>query len=134
MIQPSRIAAESPNADQADKGRGLIRALIVLAASACVVLVLWFLGNAQTDPYLRESLALQGAIDHGGQLFRINCAGCHGLAGQGLVGPELMGITERFRDPTLVHQIISGDTPPMPSFEIEPQSMADLLAYLHTLS
>ena len=128
MIQPSRIAAESPNADQADKGRGLIRALIVLAASACVVLVLWFLGNAQTDPYLRET------ADHGGQLFRINCAGCHGLAGQGLVGPELMGITERFRDPTLVHQIISGDTPPMPSFEIEPQSMADLLAYLHSLS
>ena len=34
----------------------------------------------------------------------------------------------------LVHQIISGDTPPMPSFQIEPQSMADLIAYLHKIS
>ena len=48
---------------------------------ACVVLVLWVLGSAQQDPYIKASLELQGAVDHGGQLFRINCAGCHGLAG-----------------------------------------------------
>jgi len=29
---------------------------------------------------------------------------------------------------------VSGETPPMPRFEIEPQNMADLLAYLKTLS
>ena len=99
-----------------------------------MVLVLWVLGNAQQDPYIKASLELQGAVDHGGQLFRINCAGCHGLAGQGLVGPQLQGVSNQLKDPALVHQIISGETPPMPSFEMEPQSMADLLAYLHTLS
>ena len=134
MVQPSRIAAESASADSADRGRGLIAALVVSAATACVVLVLWVLGNAQRDPYIKASLELQGAVDHGGQLFRINCAGCHGLAGQGLVGPSLQGVSNNVKDPALVHQIISGETPPMPSFEMEPQSMADLLAYLHTLS
>ena len=134
MVQPSRIAAESASADSADRGRGLIAALVVSAATACVVLVLWVLGSAQRDPYIKASLELQGSVDHGGQLFRINCAGCHGLAGQGLVGPSLQGISNNVKDPALVHQIISGETPPMPSFEMEPQSMADLLAYLHTLS
>ena len=137
MVQPSRIAAESASADandSSDRGRGLIAALVVSAATACVVLVLWVLGSAQQDPYIKASLELQGAVDHGGQLFRINCAGCHGLAGQGLVGPQLHGVSNQLKDPVLVQQIISGETPPMPSFEMEPQSMADLLAYLHTLS
>ena len=96
--------------------------------------MLWVLGNARQDPYIRASLDLQGSTEHGGQLFRINCAGCHGLAGQGLVGPKLVGITDHRKDPVLVHQIISGETPPMPSFQIEPQSMADLIAYLHDMS
>ena len=127
MVQPSRIAAESASADandSSDRGRGLIAALVVSAATACVVLVLWVLGSAQQDPYIKASLELQGAVDHGG----------HGLAGQGLVGPQLQGVSNQLKDPVLVHQIISGETPPMPSFEMEPQSMADLLAYLHTLS
>ena len=66
--------------------------------------------------------------------YSASTAGCHGLAGQGLVGPKLVGITDQRKDPVLVHQIISGETPPMPSFQIEPQSMADLLVYLHDLS
>jgi hypothetical protein len=37
------------------------------------------------------------------------------------------------RDPALIHQIVSGDTPPMPSFQMEPASMADLLSHLHNL-
>lgn len=77
-----------------------------------MVLVLWVLGSAQQDPYIKASLELQGAVDHGGQLFRINCAGCHGLAGQGLVGPQLQGVSKQLKDPVLVHQIISGETPP----------------------
>ena len=115
-------------------GRGLITALVVLATSACIVLLLWVLGNARQDPYIRATLDLQGSTDHGGQLFRINCAGCHGLAGQGLLGPTLKGITERAGDAQLIHQIVSGETPPMPSFQMEPKAMADLLAHLHQLS
>ncbi|MFM9071884.1 MAG: c-type cytochrome, partial [Cyanobium sp.] len=34
----------------------------------------------------------------GGNLFRLNCAGCHGLAAQGLVGPNLHGVVQRKSD------------------------------------
>ena len=129
MIEPTSTAAE-----QQDSGRGLITALVVLAASACVVLLLWVINSAQQDPYVRASLDIQGDPDHGGQLFRINCAGCHGLAGQGLLAPQLIGITDRLRDPALIHQIVSGDTPPMPSFQMAPEAMADLLSHLHELT
>ena len=37
-------------------------------------------------------------------------------------------------DKALIKQVVSGQTPPMPSFEMEPQSMADLLAHLHSLN
>ena len=69
----------------------------------------------------------------GGRLFRLNCAGCHGLAAQGLVGPNLHGVDRRKSDRQLIRQVISGNTPPMPSFQPEPQAMADLLAFLHSL-
>ena len=66
-------------------------------------------------------------------MVRINCAGCHGLAGQGLLGPQLTTVSDRYNAQQLVHQIVSGQTPPMPRFEMEPEAMADLLAYLKTL-
>ena len=128
-MQPSPTAAEQP-----DGVRGPMTAVVMIAATACVVFAIWMLGISERDPYVKASLELVGARDHGGQLFQINCAGCHGLAGQGLVGPRLSGVTDRKNDAELVHQIISGDTPPMPSFQIEPQSMADLIAYIHKIS
>ena len=63
------------------------------------------------------------------------CAiGCHGIGGQGLVGPNLQGVSTRLSDPQIIQQVVSGKTPPMPRFEIEPQEMADLLAHLHGFS
>ncbi len=129
MSEPTSTAAE-----QRDGGRGLITALVVLAAFACAVLLLWVINSAQQDPYIKATLELHGDPDHGGQLFRINCAGCHGLAGQGLLAPQLVGVDQRKRDPSLIHQIVSGETPPMPSFQMEPEAMADLLSHLHQLN
>jgi hypothetical protein len=42
-------------------------------------------------------------------------------------------VSQRKNDSALIQQVISGKTPPMPSFQPDPQSMADLLAYLHEL-
>ena len=86
------------------------------------------------DPYITESIKLEGSPQNGEQLFRINCVGCHGISGQGLLGPNLQQATKNLSDPEIINQIIKGRTPPMPSFEIETQEMADLLSYLHTLS
>ena len=86
------------------------------------------------DPYITESIKLEGSPQNGEQLFRINCVGCHGITAQGLVGPELNNVTDELNDQKVINQVIKGLTPPMPSFEMEPQSMADLLAYLHSLN
>ena len=59
--------------------------------------------------------------------------GCHGITARGLVGPDLHSITARLNDKEIIKQVTGGLTPPMPSFEIEPQNMANLLKYLHTL-
>ncbi|MFN7898278.1 MAG: c-type cytochrome [Synechococcaceae cyanobacterium] len=110
-----------------------IRALLVLAAAACVALMLLLVPVSRQDPYSRATLALAGSIDNGGRLFRLNCAGCHGLAAQGLVGPNLHGVVHRKNDHQLIQQVVSGNTPPMPKFQPDPQAMADLLAFLHSL-
>ena len=114
-------------------GRGLVASLVVAAAAASNVLVLLVLPAARSDPYTRQTLDLSGSVEHGALLFRLNCAGCHGIAAQGLVGPDLHGVAERKNQRQLIRQVVSGRTPPMPSFQPEPQAMADLLAYLNGL-
>jgi mono/diheme cytochrome c family protein len=113
--------------------RGLVAGLVAAAAAACIVLVLLVLPAARSDPYTRQTLELSGSAEHGALLFRLNCAGCHGIAAQGLVGPDLHGVAERKNQRQLIRQVVSGRTPPMPSFQPEPQAMADLLAYLNGL-
>ena len=113
--------------------RGLVTALVLAAAAACIVVVLLVLPAARRDPYTRQTLELQGSVEHGALLFRLNCAGCHGIAAQGLVGPDLHGVAQRKSPTQIVQQVVSGRTPPMPRFQPDPQAMADLLAYLNGL-
>ena len=120
-------AAPTPNR------RSLITALVVLAAVACAVLALVLLQASRNDPYTSATLDRVGSVEDGGRLFRLNCAGCHGLAAQGLVGPNLHGVDRRKNDRQLIQQVVSGRTPPMPRFQPDPQAMADLLAFLHSL-
>jgi mono/diheme cytochrome c family protein len=114
--------------------QGLITAMALMAAAACALLALGLLPSIQGDPYTRQTLDLVGSADRGSRLFLINCAGCHGIAGQGLVGPSLHGVTQRKNDRRLVQQVVSGRTPPMPRFQPDPQAMADLIAHLHALA
>ena len=113
--------------------RGLVTALVGMAAAACIVVLLLLLPSAQVDPYTRQTMGLSGSPENGGLLFRTNCAGCHGIAGQGLVGPNLHGVAARKNSRQLIQQVVSGRTPPMPRFQPEPQAMADLLAFLNGL-
>jgi mono/diheme cytochrome c family protein len=126
----------TPTSPTATPGsRGLIPALALLATACLAVLALVVLLPAlRSDPYTRTTLQLSGSQERGEQLFLINCAGCHGIAAQGLVGPNLHGVADRRSDRQLIQQVVSGRTPPMPRFQPEPEAMADLLAFLHTLS
>jgi hypothetical protein len=43
-------------------------------------------------------------------------------------------VSGRLSDPQIIHQVVSGETPPMPRFDVEPQEMADLLAHLKSFT
>ena len=132
MTAPSTPSAATP---PTASRRGLISALMLVAAvCVAVVALVVLLPAARSDPDTRSTLQLSGSGERGEQLFLINCAGCHGIAAQGLVGPNLHGVNSRKNNRQLIQQVVSGRTPPMPRFQPEPQAMADLLAYLHTLT
>jgi mono/diheme cytochrome c family protein len=111
------------------------QAALVLVAFACVVvLVIVAIRYFQAaDPYIREVLSLGGDPSRGRAIFQMNCAVCHGLEGNGEVGPTLLGVADHKTRVELIRQVISGQTPPMPQFQPNPQDMADLLNYLEQL-
>lgn len=103
-------------------------ALLLVGASALAVYL-----YQVSDPYVQEVLAAPSDLERGEAIFQINCAGCHGAKGDGNVGPSLHNISERKSELSLINQVTSGNTPPMPKFQPKPQDMSDLLGYLETL-
>jgi mono/diheme cytochrome c family protein len=93
---------------------------------------LWMLLPHAT-PYGQKVLALTGDPTLGHAIFQTNCSGCHGLSAQGRVGPNLHAVSKRRSPTSLIEQVTSGNTPPMPQFQPSAQEMADLLSYLKTL-
>ena len=109
--------------------------IFLLSFATMVLLILfWRMGDFKQDPFVNETLSIKGEALSGSKIFKINCVGCHGISAQGFVGPDLHEATQEMSDKKIINQVIRGLTPPMPSFEIDPQSMADLLAYMHSLN
>ena len=94
---------------------------------------IYFVNHHEGNKYIIETLELNGSAEQGDALFKINCVGCHGITARGLVGPDLHSITQRLNDQEIIKQVTGGLTPPMPSFEIDPVNMSNLLEYLHSL-
>ncbi len=86
-----------------------------------------------SDPYIKNVLSLEGNPVQGHAIFQINCAGCHGFEATGSVGPSLKAVSKHKSRYGLIHQVIGGETPPMPKFQPNPKEMADLLSYLEGL-
>ena len=97
----------------------------------CVLI--FHLNHHDKNQYVLKTLELDGSIEKGDSLFKTNCVGCHGITARGLVGPDLHSITLRMNDKQIIKQVTKGLTPPMPSFDIDPQNMSNLLKYLHSL-
>ena len=110
------------------------RAIPIFIVIAVFVLTLWITGVFESDPYVKATLSLNGSTEKGERLFKINCVGCHGISAQGLLGPDLHEVSNHLSEKRIINQIMKGRTPPMPSFQMEPQKMADLLAYLNSLN
>lgn len=113
-----------------------VQSVVLLLLALLVLTVLVLLGVhhlQQSDPYIQSVIALDGDATRGSAIFQMNCAGCHGVQADGRVGPSLRNVSDRKSQVSLIHQVISGQTPPMPQFQPTPQEMADLLQYLETL-
>ena len=104
--------------------------VFVILIICCAIL---YLNKDDNNSYILKTLELSGSVQEGDNLFKMNCVGCHGITARGLVGPDLHSITDRLNDAAIIKQVIEGLTPPMPSFEIDPQNMSNLLTYLHSL-
>ncbi len=121
---------------QINKPENLILQLVLTAVCLVLTVVLIIFGFQMvqgSDPYVKNVLSLTGNHVQGHAIFQINCAGCHGLEADGRVGPSLQGVSKHKSHYGLIHQVISGDTPPMPKFQPSPQEMADLLSFLESL-
>ena len=108
--------------------------LAVVGIALAMVLAFWGVHALRpSDPYVHSVLQRVGDSDRGREIFLLNCATCHGLEQAGLVGPDLHHVSERKSRSGLIHQVTSGQTPPMPQFQPNERDMADLLSFLETL-
>lgn len=129
------LAPETLNDQVNDLGPLIRRAALMLIVVVAVIGVsLGLVRYIQaSDPYIHEVLSLEGDVGQGEAIFQMNCAVCHGLAATGEVGPTLVHVSDHRTKVSLIKQVISGQTPPMPQFQPDPQAMADLLGYLESL-
>lgn len=89
--------------------------------------------NSATSPLPTGPQAHDATLLAGRQLFSTNCASCHGISGQGGLGPSFTG-GRLLRDfPTAQNQIafVATGRGAMPGFAtaLTPQQIADVVAY-----
>ncbi len=108
----------------------VLLALIIIATVAIATVLL----ISEKSPYIDEVLSFQGNVERGEAIFAVNCAGCHGIKGNGDVGPSIHDVIKHNSETSIINQVIDGKTPPMPKFQPSAEEMADLLSYLRQLS
>ena len=127
------MSTSSSSAAERDSKREFLKIFFIVFGVLLIFFSIFFLNHRENNKYIIETLALNGSAQEGEALFKINCVGCHGITARGLVGPDLHSITQRLNDKEIIKQVTGGLTPPMPSFEIDPVNMSNLLKYLHSL-
>lgn len=122
-----------PNLEEAELPLRQLIVTVLLIGVAIAFAVAGVHAMEMRDPYIQQVLAVSGSPTQGHEIFQVNCAACHGVDGDGVVGPSLKAVSDRKSRVGLIRQVISGETPPMPKFQPSPEVMADLLAYLESL-
>ena len=127
------MSTSSSSALEREFKRGFLKTFLIVFVVILIFFPIFFLNHDENNKYIIKTLELNGSAEKGDALFKINCVGCHGITARGLVGPDLHSITQRLNDKEIIKQVTGGLTPPMPSFEIDPVNMSNLLKYLHSL-
>ena len=127
------MSTSSSSAVEREQKKEFLKKFFVFFVVSFICFLIIFFNHHENNKYIVETLELNGSVEEGDALFKINCVGCHGITARGLVGPDLHSITQRLNDKEIIKQVTGGLTPPMPSFEIDPVNMSNLLKYLHSL-
>ena len=127
------MSTSSSSAAERDFKKEFFKMLFIVFVLLISCFSIFFMNHNENNKYIIKTLELNGSTEKGDALFKINCVGCHGIAARGLVGPDLHSVTQRLSDKEIIKQVTGGLTPPMPSFEIDPVNMSNLLKYLHSL-
>jgi len=127
------VTTSSSSAAEKKLTTKFLKKFLIILLILLIIITLFYINKEENNTYILKTLSLNGSIKDGDSLFKMNCVGCHGITARGLVGPDLHSITQTLNDKQIIKQVVEGLTPPMPSFEIDPQNMSNLLKYLHTL-
>ena len=127
------MSTSSSSAAERDFRGEFLKYFFIVFVVLLIFVLIFFVKHHENNKYIIETLEHDGSVEKGDALFKINCVGCHGITARGLVGPDLHSITQRLNDKEIIKQVTGGLTPPMPSFEIDPVNMSNLLKYLHSL-
>ena len=127
------MSTSSSSAVEREQKKEFFKKLFVFFVVSLISFMMFFINHHEDNRYIIETLEINGSAEDGDALFKMNCVGCHGITARGLVGPDLHSITQRLNDKEIIKQVTGGLTPPMPSFEIDPVNMSNLLKYLHSL-
>ena len=127
------MSTSSSSAAERELKKEFLKKVFIVFVVLLICFLIFFFNHYENNNYIIETLALNGSAKEGDALFKMNCVGCHGITARGLVGPDLHSITQGLNDKEIIKQVTGGLTPPMPSFEIDPVNMSNLLEYLHSL-
>ncbi len=127
------MSTSSSSAAERDFKKEFFKMFFIVFVLLILCFSIFFINYNENNKYIIKTLELNGSTEKGDALFKINCVGCHGITARGLVGPDLHSVTQRLSDKEIIKQVTGGLTPPMPSFEIDPVNMSNLLKYLHSL-
>lgn len=110
------------------------------ATGLAATMLFFVLGGCATDAPQPPSTAM-GSADRGGQIAREKCGGCHAVAA---AGDSPMTAAPPFRDMGVAYPIsdlqeamaegLVTAHPAMPAFTFEPDQIADLIAYMESVS
>jgi len=127
------VSTSSSSAAEKEFKKEFLKIFLIVLVLSIIFLSIFFVNHNENNKYIIKTLEFNGSVEEGDALFKINCVGCHGITARGLVGPDLHSVTQRLNDKDIIKQVTGGLTPPMPSFEIDPVNMSNLLKYLHSL-
>ena len=127
------MSTSSSSAAERELKKEFLKKFFIIFLVSLICFLMIFFDHYENNKYIIETLEINGSAEDGDSLFKMNCVGCHGITARGLVGPDLHSITERLSDKEIIKQVTGGLTPPMPSFDIDPLNMSNLLKYLHSL-